>query len=58
MIYKAGNGTAAIAKGTVQKQAVWWGAVLKWQNVRSCYGRGYWIEDKPWIDTDTWKDNR
>lgn len=29
-----------------------------WQLVRSCYGKGYWIEDKPWLDNDTWKDNR
>lgn len=31
---------------------------LFWQSVRSCYGKGYWIEDKPWLDNDTWKDNR
>lgn len=29
-----------------------------WQLIRSCYGKGYWIEDKPWLDNDTWKDNR
>lgn len=25
---------------------------------RSCYGTGVWIEAKPWIDTDKWKDNK
>ena len=24
--------------------------------VRSCYGSGFWIEDKPWLDNDVWKD--
>lgn len=29
---------------------------LFWQSVRSCFGRGWWIEDKPWVDNDIWKE--
>lgn len=29
---------------------------LVWQAVRSCYGAGYWINEKPWIDNEAWKD--
>lgn len=27
-----------------------------WQAIRSCFGRGHWVEDKPWLDDDSWKD--
>lgn len=38
--------------------AVYKGADLVWTLVRSCYGRGVWFEEKPWLDNDTWKDNK
>lgn len=34
---------------------VYEGLKLVWQAVRSCYGRGYWINDKPWLNDDGWK---
>lgn len=27
---------------------------IVWQSVRSCFGKGYWINDKPWSNTDGW----
>lgn len=38
--------------------AKYYGTHLVWEEVRSCYGKGVWIEEKPWIDNDTWKNNR
>lgn len=35
--------------------AVYKGSRLVWQAIRSCFGNGFWINDKPWIDTDAWK---
>lgn len=35
--------------------AVYIGASLLWTLVRSCYGRGYWINEKPWLNGDAWK---
>lgn len=29
---------------------------LIWQAVRSCFGSGVWIDEKPWIDDEAWKD--
>ncbi len=26
-----------------------------WTLFLSCFGRGYWINDLPWVDTDVWK---
>lgn len=37
--------------------AVYKGAVLIWQAVRSCFGSGAWMEEKPWMDEEAWKDN-
>jgi hypothetical protein len=25
-----------------------------WMYIQSCFGRGYWINDKPWSNTDGW----
>lgn len=34
---------------------VYKGTRLVWQSVRSCFGRGIWIPDKPWLGNDKWK---
>lgn len=26
-----------------------------WQAIASCFGRGYWINEKPWVNSDGWK---
>lgn len=31
------------------------GADLVWQAVRSCFGVGSWSNDKPWDNTEGWK---
>lgn len=27
-----------------------------WQFIRSCFGRGFWANDKQWSNTDGWKE--
>lgn len=34
--------------------AVYKGLQLLWQYIRSCFGRGYWINDKPWSNENGW----
>ena len=34
--------------------AVYRGLRLIWQYIKSCFGRGYWINDKTWSETDGW----
>lgn len=58
MIYKNNKNTVGVYQGNKVISAVYKGSRLVWQAVRSCYGRGIWIQDKPWIDGDTWKDNK
>lgn len=37
--------------------AVYKGSRLVWQSVRSCFGSGRWISTKPWVNTESWKNN-
>ncbi len=65
MIYKTGtrtptSGIYALVDGIVREITVVYTDTREiiWQLVRSCYGKGYWIEEKPWLDNDIWKDNK
>lgn len=31
------------------------GKRIVWEAINSCFGRGYWIDDKPWNDNDMYK---
>ncbi len=41
----------AIYKGS---QLVW---VTVYNAIKSCFGSGTWLQDKPWLDNDFWKNN-
>lgn len=56
MIFKNGKEVSAVYIGQRAIQAVYHGAVLVWQAVRSCFGSGVWMEDKPWLDDEAWKE--
>ena len=34
------------------------GRRLVWEAVKSCFGRGMWINDKPWSNDDGWRNDR
>lgn len=36
---------------------VYHGLKLVWQAVKSCFGAGFWRNDKPWSNTEGWKNN-
>lgn len=48
--------TLAIAGKLVS--AIYYKGQLIWQSIRSCFGTGVWIGNKPWIGKDTWKNNK
>jgi hypothetical protein len=35
--------------------AIYAGTRLVWQAIRSCFGAGWWVNEKPWIDEEGWK---
>ena len=39
-------------------EAVYLGAVLVWEAISSCFGSGYWIDNRPWSNTDGWRNEK
>lgn len=37
--------------------AIYHGARLVWEAIRSCFGKGFWINSYPWGDKDSWQNN-
>lgn len=55
MIYKSNKeitGIHALGRVIVTLRV---GTMLLWESVRSCFGKGFWINDKPWRDDNGWK---
>ncbi len=56
MIYFGGKELTARYVGSKAVEAVYYGAKLVWEAISSCFGAGYWDDDRPWSDDDAWKD--
>lgn len=37
--------------------AIYHGAKLVWEAIRSCFGKGFWVNAYPWNSEDAWKNN-
>lgn len=71
MIFKGGNLILQVQKSiidsktgkSIQKNigAIYQGTRLVWRTVynaiKSCFGSGTWLGDKPWLGDDQWKNN-
>ncbi len=57
MIYKQSKEIIGVFKGSTPITAVYKGDRLVWQAVRSCYGSGAWLGERPWLGDDPWKGN-
>lgn len=55
MIYLNNKEISAIHVAGRTIGAVYKGLQLVWQAVRSCFGKGWWINDKPWDNNDSWR---
>ena len=63
MIYHEGNKPLA-GKYKLQPSGKWWsvtevyrGLNLVWSAIRSCFGTGFWVNEKPWLNIEGWKNN-
>ena len=57
MIYKNGIEMNARYYGSKAITAVYKGAKLVWEAISSCFGSGYWINNRPWSNTDSWRNS-
>ena len=44
------------AVGNRLVNTIYIGANVVWQGIRSCFGSGHWEDERPWDDSDGWKD--
>lgn len=50
-----GKEPEALRVGKRPVAALYLGARLIWEGVKSCFGSGVWRDDKPWRDDDGWR---
>lgn len=55
MIYKGNKEIVSAYHGKRAIAAIYKGTKLVWQAIRSCFGNGFWINKKPWINNEGWK---
>lgn len=55
MLLKNKKETVLVSVGNKSIQAIYKGALLVWQAIRSCFGSGFWINEKPWLNDEPWK---
>lgn len=58
MIYKENKNIVNVFKGEIPITAIYKGDILVWQLINSCFGSGAWLNDRPWSNTDGWKNER
>ena len=55
MLYVNKREIVALFKSKKTIQAVYKGMYLVWQGIRSCFGSGFWANEKPWVNEEPWK---
>jgi hypothetical protein len=55
MIIRNKKEISEIIRGALPLAEVRRGKIIVWQAARSCFGSGYWINDRPWVNDDAWK---
>lgn len=56
MIHHGLKEIMAVYAGKTPITAIYKGAQLVWESIRSCFGRGFWVDEAPWNDDDAWMD--
>lgn len=56
-IFKKDKEITSINYGTLAISSVYQGAKLIWEAIRSCFGKGFWVNDSSWNNEDAWRNN-
>lgn len=54
-IFHKNKEITSVNYGSRAVNAIYDGARLIWEAVRSCFGKGFWINKHPWENKDAWK---
>lgn len=54
MIIRNGKEIVEMLRGRLPIVEVYRNKLLVFQAARSCFGSGYWINDRPWVNEDAW----
>ena len=57
MIIKNGKEIIDYYHGKSQIMEIYRGKYLIYETIRSCFGKGYFINDSPFQNTDVWRNN-
>ena len=55
MIYRNGHEVTDIRRGERPISAVYRGVRLVWEAIKSCFGKGFWVNNAPWVNGDGWR---
>lgn len=53
-IFFKGKEITGVYHGSKAISAIYKGATLVWEAVRSCFGKGFWMNNMPWNNGDKW----
>lgn len=57
MIYIGNKDISLIYYANKSISEIYYGSKLVWQAIKSCFASGFWVNEKPWINTEGWKNN-
>lgn len=57
MIYKDGKEIVSVFKDNKAISVIYKGTLMVWEAIRSCFGKGFWINRYGWSNEDGWKNN-
>ena len=58
MLWIGGKRVERLYVGGKAVSAVYIGDKKVWSAIRSCFGSGFWVNEKPWINNEAWENNR
>ena len=50
-----GKNISAVSVGRTVVSQINKGLVMVWTGIRSCFGSGFWVNEKGWQNSESWK---
>lgn len=56
-LYRGNKEIDLISIGNKSISFIYKGVIKVWEAIKSCFGKGFWLNEYPWNNTDAWKNN-